>query len=290
MPKTTKSRAKQAARAQGEASMQVYQRIAEGWDPSCKACTTGKKPCGAHPRDIKTAAKIQREELRASMSPARAVPIWIVKEARAANDFEARSLLCAKILAKGEWSGLLVSEALRTVWGVERGAISNYLRAGAVVVAASRGDNQELLEDTLGMYRRQERECIHVAHELEGEGRQGEASRYRDLAQKARARMTEVTGLLQHRLTISLEADPRIAGLYAAQLAALEDFDRLVEQRDIDARRREQALLAEIERLTGGVLPAGLPEPPAALPSAQDHVRDAVKRYEAEIGARKLAA
>lgn len=297
MPKTTKSRAKQAARAQGEASMQVYQRIAEGWDPSCKACATGKKPCGAHPRDIKTAAKIQREELRASGAPdrapttrVRAVPLWITREAPAANDFEARSLLCSRILAKGEWDGLFVSKALATIWGVSLDGVTNYRRAGAVANAAARGDNAELLEDTLGSYRTQERECHHQAQELERMGRQGEASRYRDLAQKARARMTEVTGLLQHRLTISLEADPRIAGLYAAQLAALEDFDRLVEQRDIDARRREQALLAEIERLTGGVLPAGLPEAPAALPSAQDHVRDAVKRYEAEIGARKLAA
>lgn len=71
----------------------------------------------------------------------------------------------------------------------------------------------------------------------------------------------------------SIIDDPRIAGLWTALHAALEDYDRM-----------RDAFLADVVALTGGALPA------SALPSAHAHVRDAVKRYEAEIGARRLAA
>lgn len=294
MSKTTKPRPT-APTSPADPTTAVYQRIAEGWDPACKECERLRAPCGAHPRNLKLAVQIQDKTMRAAGAPerapttrARAVPAWIEKEALGAVDFESRSLLCSRILAKGEWDGLFVSRALAAAWGVSLDAVTNYRRAGAVANAAARGDTSELLEDTFGSYRTQERECHAASLELERQGRHGEASRYRDLAQKARARITEVAGLLQHRITISLEADPRFAGLIAAQFNALEAFDALAAQQHAETERVVQALLAEVERLNGGVLPAGLPELPVALPSAQEHVRGAVKRYEAEIGARKL--
>ncbi len=292
---------KKRERVTGEASLAVYQRMAEGWDPSCAECERARRPCGAHPRDLRTAVDIQRQELEKAGAPVRApatsraraddgLPKWARPEAEAADNYEARSILCGKLQARGAWNGLLTTIALAELWGVDRPAIGNYRRAGSVACAASRGDIGEMLEETLGAYREKERLCDDIAAQLEAKGRHQDAARYREMAKRARDSFATVAGLMQHRMTISLEADPRIAGLYAAQLAALEDFDRMAEQQRLDVQRVLQALLSEVERLNGGVLPAGLPELPPALPSAKDHVRDAVKRYEAEIGARKLAA
>lgn len=47
----------------GVDTLAVYQRMAEGWDPTCKACETARKGCGAHPKQIKLAADIQRWQM-----------------------------------------------------------------------------------------------------------------------------------------------------------------------------------------------------------------------------------
>lgn len=39
-------------------SLVIYQRMAEGWLPSCKACARGGKPCGRHPRNLRLAADL----------------------------------------------------------------------------------------------------------------------------------------------------------------------------------------------------------------------------------------
>ncbi len=45
---------------QGITTLAVYQRMAEGWDPTCSTCTKGRKPCGKHPQQLKLAADLQR--------------------------------------------------------------------------------------------------------------------------------------------------------------------------------------------------------------------------------------
>lgn len=41
----------------------LYQRLAEGWSPSCKACTTKNRPCGAHKENLRLAADLVRWKL-----------------------------------------------------------------------------------------------------------------------------------------------------------------------------------------------------------------------------------
>lgn len=44
----------------GVDTLTVYQRMAEGWDPTCATCERDKKPCGAHPKQLKLAADLAR--------------------------------------------------------------------------------------------------------------------------------------------------------------------------------------------------------------------------------------
>ena len=200
----------------------------------------------------------------------------------AATTFDARSLVCAELLFGGQWKTSTPKD-LATAWGVNLEAISNYRRAGAVARQAMSLDLDEKLDDTLANLLRQQEQAERIAEKLEAARDFGEGARYRAIALQARRHYADVAGLVQHRMSISLEADPRIAGMYQAILAALKDRDR-----QEDARRVSfDTWLGEVEKLTGGVLPPGLPE---WLPSAREHVREAVKRYEAEIGARRLAA
>lgn len=39
-------------------SLVIYQRIAEGWSPTCQRCTTKGAPCGRHRRNLKLAADL----------------------------------------------------------------------------------------------------------------------------------------------------------------------------------------------------------------------------------------
>lgn len=57
-------RAKLAGLQQQElASLAVYQRIAEGWSPTCKACLAKSTPCGKHPQNLRLAADLSRWRL-----------------------------------------------------------------------------------------------------------------------------------------------------------------------------------------------------------------------------------
>ena len=189
----------------------------------------------------------------------------------AATTFDARSLVCAELLFSGQWKTSTPKD-LATAWGVNLEAISNYRRAGAVARQAMSLDLDEKLDDTLANLLRQQEQAERIAEKLEAARDFTEGARYRAIALQARRHYADVAGLVQHRMSVSIEADPRIAGMYQAILASLEDFDRL-----------RAAFLADVEKLTGGTLPA------SSLPSAFEHVRAAVKRYEGEIGARANA-
>jgi hypothetical protein len=45
---------------QGVTTLLVYQRMAEGWDPTCPLCTKHNRPCGAHKKNLKLAADLVR--------------------------------------------------------------------------------------------------------------------------------------------------------------------------------------------------------------------------------------
>ena len=46
------------------AQLELYQRLAEGWSPTCKACTTKRRPCGAHKENLRLAADLVRWKLQ----------------------------------------------------------------------------------------------------------------------------------------------------------------------------------------------------------------------------------
>lgn len=164
-------------------------------------------------------------------------------------------------------------DRLMRLWSCSESALSSYRRLGKMALAALQDDDAAArLDHVLADLRVQANEQEALAKMYRATRRPTLASRHDDLARKALALYAEFAGLVQRRTVVSLEADPRIAGMYQAILASLEDFDRL-----------RAAFLGDVEKLTGGPLPA------SSLPSAFEHVRAAVKRYEGEIGARANA-
>lgn len=195
----------------------------------------------------------------------------------AASDHHERGLLCLRVLSLGQWTA--EEDRLRRLWGVTDSGLRHYRRSAGVARAAVQGEDAgKRLDLVLASFRRQEERQEELAEFFRARGRPALASRHDDLQRKATLAFAEIAGLNERRVVVSIEADPRVAGMYQAILAALADRDR-----QEDEQRR--AVLVIVERLNGGTLPADFPE---ALPSVRDHVRDAVKRYEAEIGARQL--
>jgi hypothetical protein len=118
------------------------------------------------------------------------------------------------------------------------------------------------------------------------------ALKYRALGAKNRGVRMRLEGLLVSRVSHSLEADPRIAGLWPALWEALAELDaRLQERAEVEAARL-RAFVAAVERLTGGPLPAEVAALVAggeAVPNVTDTVDLAVKRYEERTGGRTMA-
>jgi len=128
-----------------------------------------------------------------------------------------------------------------------------------------------------------------AADELEGEGRWKEAAPYRALVLKAIGQFSQIAGLVQQRLSISREAEPRSAGLWRALWEVLGEVDAELREREAVDARRLATFLGAVERLTGGPLPAevvALVARTEATPAVVDTVRAAVRRYEERIGAR----
>lgn len=201
-------------------------------------------------------------------------------EIAAAKDHEQRGLVCLRILAEG-WD-VNVGRLLR-IWGVPEPTLAGYRRSGKVALAAiANTDAAKRLEEVTADLQVQADEHERLAAHYRTTNRPTLATKHDDLRRRAMQLLLEVSGLMQRRVVHSLEADPRVAGMYQAILGALEDRDR----QEADREQRLGAWLADVERLTGGVLPEGRPD---ALPSVREHVRDAVKRYEVELGARTEA-
>lgn len=225
--------------------------------PKTKGRTTAKKP--------------RRGTARRSPTPrsptTRAREPITDAEIVAAVDPEPRGLVCGRILTEG-WEPNI--DRLMRLWSCSEAALAGYRRLGKMTIAAlGDEDSAARLDYVLAHLRVQASEQEALAKEYRARGRYTLAAKHDDLARKALALFAELAGLVQRRTVVSIEADPRIQGMYQAMLVALEAYD--------GAR---VAFLGEVEKLTGGALPA------VALPSAREHVRRAVLAYEAEIGAR----
>lgn len=155
-------------------------------------------------------------------------------DANAALSFVERSLVCADLIAHGQWEGHLSVRRLAAIWNVGAEAVRNHYRAGKVVCAKDRGDTSGILEDTYGSLWRQEREADAQAKKLEDaaedyemigpedamviEARAGAAARlrttavrYREVALKARSKLADVAGLVKAGgdVTVNLFNNPQ---------------------------------------------------------------------------------
>ena len=202
-------------------------------------------------------------------------------EIRAAVDADARGLACMRLLTEGGWDAQV--PRLLALWGCTEPALGNYKRAGRVALAAlGQADAAARLEAVLASYWLEAEECDALAKQY-AQKRPTLASRYRELRRKALEEFAKTSGLVQQKVTISIEADPRFSGVYRAINAALDEQDRLEAERAAQL----QAWIGEVVKLTGGVLPPGMPE---ELSPARARVVAAVQDYERQIGARTMGA
>ena len=210
----------------------------------------------------------------------------------------------ADVIARGGWKDRRSVRALAAAWGIGRDAVRERHRAAAVLAGEDRGTTAETLENTIGNVTIGAEECEAQAFALENpKDQDGKpiapsedaialAFKYRALAGKSRTFRAKLEGLLVSRVSVSLEADPRIAGLWPALWEALAELDaRLQERAEVEAGRL-RAFIAAVERLTGGPLPAEVAALVAGgepMPCAVDTVDAAVKRYEERTGGRTMA-
>lgn len=201
-------------------------------------------------------------------------------EILAAADWEARGLACMRLLGEGSWDAQV--PRLLALWGCTEPALSTYKRAGRVALAAMGGaDAAARQEAVLASYWLEAEECDALAKQ-HATKRPTLASRYRELRRKALEQFAQTAGLVQQKVSISIEADPRFSGVYRAINGALDEQDRLERERSAQLA----AWVGEVAKLTGGVLPPGMPE---ELPPARARVVAAVQDYERTIGARSAA-
>ena len=217
-------------------------------------------------------------QIETATSPARTATALLANPASASTPNE-RAMVCADILVSGKWT-LATTKELAALWHVDITAIGNYRRTGQAIRDAQAFDFGEALEHSTASFRRLQETNEAREKECKDAGDFANGARFAALALQALTKYAETSGALQQRVTISLEADPRISGLIRAIYAALDARDRR------EAEREEQLAtwVGEVAKLTGGVLPAGRPE---ALPLVRREVVAAVHRYEADVGARR---
>lgn len=186
-----------------------------------------------------------------------------------------------RVLQTGRWDAE-VPRLLR-LWECTEPALGNYKRSGRVALAAVQNtDAAERLDALLAGYWLEAEECDALAKQY-AQKRPTLASRYRELRRKALEEFAKAAGLVQQKVSVSIEVDPRFAGVYRAINAALDEQDRLERSRSAQFA----AWVGEVAALTGGVLPPGMPE---ELPPARARVVAAVQGYERTIGARAMGA
>jgi len=224
-------------------------------------------------------------------------------EALGVAGFDAQVRFIADLLSGtgGGWRDRRSVKALSAAWGLGPDAIHERHRAAAVLAGTDRGEMAAQLENTIGLVTAGAEECEAAAAKLEnpvdanGDPRPASedeialALKYRALGAKNRGVRMRLEGLIQARVSVSIEGDPRLAGLWPALWSALGELDAGLREREQVHAARLRAFVAAVERLTGGVLPedvAALVAGAEELPCAVDRVRAAIVRYEEQTGAR----
>lgn len=208
-----------------------------------------------------------------------------------AKSFEERADVCSRLRAVGQWEDGVTPKELSIAWGVSEAMIAQYTQAARYHLS-TQVDTPALLARTLRRLETEEAAARTAAEELETAGQWKEAEKYRALTLKALQQYSAVAGLLTTKVSISLEADPRIAGLWSVLWEALGELDHVLAEREEVERTNAAHILTIVERINGGTVPAdmshivGFREP---VPSAVETVRAAVKKYEERIGARAKA-
>lgn len=222
-------------------------------------------------------------------------------EALGIAGFGAQVRFIADMLTSGAWKDRRSVKALAAAWGLGHDAIHERHRAASVLAGTDRGGTAEQLENTIGLVTMGAEECEAAAAKLENptdsDGNPRPASedeialalKYRALAAKNRGVRMRLEGLLVSRVSVSLEADPRIVGMMRTLWAALGEVDaNLQEQRQVH-EQRVRSFIAAVEKITGGPLPEevlALVASGEPIPSVVDTIDLAVKRYEEQTGGR----
>jgi hypothetical protein len=227
-------------------------------------------------------------------------------EALGIAGFGAQVRFIADMLTSGAWKDRRSVKALAAAWGLGHDAIHERHRAASVLAGTDRGGTAEQLENTIGLVTMGAEECEAAAKALE-EVRVGDdgkpivpsedaiqlALKYRALAAKNRGVRMRLEGLLVSRVSVSLEADPRIVGMMRALWTALSEVDAsLREQRQVQ-EQRVRSFVAAVEKITGGPLPEevlALVAGGESIPSVVETIEGAVKRYEEQTGGRTALA
>ena len=244
--------------------------------------------------DVPGTARIDAAALGASL---------LHPEALGVTGFAAQVGFIADLLSSaGGWKDRRSVKALSAAWGLGHDAIHERHRAAAVLASADRGAMAEALENTIGLVTAGAEECEEQAKALEApvvldDGKEIPASedarqlalKYRQLGAKNRATRMRLEGLLVSRMSISIEGDPRLAGLWPVLWAALGEVDAAAAEHRQVHERRVRSFVAAVERLTGGPLPPEVMElvtADDAGPTAAERVKEAIVRYEEQTGGR----
>ena len=191
------------------------------------------------------------EQISAKNSPRARDPVSDA-EIAAADTAPLRGLVAMRVLLEGAWEAQV--PRLTRLWGCTEPTLASYRRAGQMALAGALDERGgELLAETQASLRCQAENHERLAAEYRARNRPTLAAKHDDLQRLATMAFAQISGLVQNRVSVSLDGDPRFSGMLRVIRGALDDYDR-------------------------GLL--------AGMPSARAHVAEALHRYEVELGAR----
>lgn len=191
------------------------------------------------------------EQISAKNSPRARDPVSDA-EIAAADTATLRGLVAMRVLMEGAWEAQV--PRLMRLWGCTEPTLASYRRAGQMALAGALDERGgELLAETQASLRCQAENHERLAAEYRVRNRPTLAAKHDDLQRLATMAFAQISGLVQNRVSVSLDGDPRFSGMLRVIRGALDDYDRAL---------------------------------PEGTPSARAHVADALRRYEIELGAR----
>ena len=157
----------------------------------------------------------------------------------------------AGAIVRFEWKGRRSVTSYSERWGLSREAVRERYRAASAIAGLDRGDLAEALEVALGEAVRAAEHCGQKAAELEEAADVDSvmlAIKYRALEKGWTEKRWQLEGLLVSRVSVSLEADPRIVGMMRTLWTALGEIDaNLQEQRQVH-EQRVRSFIAAVEK------------------------------------------